>query len=212
MQPSNTLLKTFPVPQHVPGNDPTLPTGVWDPLWKKAEVAQRIAGDVYRDLGLAMLDFPVLEVTPVEKLPTLPPENTDVRTFDLSAAAKVPDSSIRLRGSSCGEIFREYPAGPNKPKQYFHAQAVVFGVDSEGRYFLRAVVGRLAGNDMGNKATLELRFLDKAGKVLGGKIWRGQLDLQPETQVLIAGKSEVLRAGFDKLHSASVSFETRPAP
>ncbi|MHB8875637.1 MAG: hypothetical protein ACYC8T_18280 [Myxococcaceae bacterium] len=211
MQTSKNPMKTFPIPQHLPGNDPTLPTGVWDPLWQKPEVARRIAGDVYRDLRLAMPEFPTLELTPAGKLTRFAPENTDERSFDLSDAVKVPDSSLRLRGSSCGEIFREYPAGPNKPKQYFHAQAVVFGLDSEGRYFLRGIVGRLAGNDMGNKATLELRFLDKAGKVLGGKIWRGQLDLQPETQVLIAGKSEALRAGFDGVHSALLSFETRPA-
>lgn len=211
MNPSPRL-ETLPFPTHLPTIDPLSPTGVWDPNWKKPEVARFVATYAYRDLRNQLGDFEALELIAAAKLPNLAGERTDERQFPLTETSQLPEFKEQFRGGSFGEIFRQYTSAPPQVPQYFHAQGVMFGVDSDGRFFLRAIVGRLNGNDLGNKAMLQLAFLDKAKAPIGGIAWSGQLDLQPEQRVLIAGKSATLAAAFRKIDSARVSFQTQPAP
>lgn len=202
-------IKPLPFPSSIPGQDPNLPTGVWDPKWQKADVAKRIAQNVFTDLGFQLPEFPKLDLVDAAKLPKLAADRTEARLFAVTEAP-IEGTSNKLKGGSYGELFREYDFGKEIGKQYFHAQGVVFGVESTGRYFLRSVVGRLGGMDNGNKAVLVMQFLDQADQAIGGVVWHGQLDFEPEKQVLVAGRSDQLKAAFAKLAKIRISFESTP--
>jgi len=184
--------------------DPTLPSGLWDPLWQKPEVATRVALETYLHLRCTFPDFGPDALVPAADLPTFPPRNTEERTFALGDVKTFEDSSTCFRGGSYGEIYRRYTYGQTKPAVNFHAQAVVFGVDSEGRYFLKGSLGRVDGG-WGNRASLCLRFV-AAGAPVGGVLFEAELDPPQDVPFSLAGSSPALAAAFPKLEAARLSF------
>ena len=167
-------VKTLPMPQKLPQRDAGMPTGIWDPIWEKPEVASKIAAKIYADLRHEGAKF-TEELVPDSKLPELPERKVEERTFKFLAPTKFETTSTKVKGGSYGEIYRKVTFGNMKPAVNFHAQAATFGLDSTGRFFLRGEVGRVGG-DWQNRAWLVLRFLGPKGKVIGGISWHGELD------------------------------------
>ncbi|HEY3448041.1 MAG TPA: hypothetical protein VGK67_16915 [Myxococcales bacterium] len=185
--------------------DPGLPSGVWDPMWERPEVAHRVAVDAY--LALRVGDDALWGgdgLLAAEALPDYPKKNTEERTFALGEVRTFEESPTRFRGGSYGEIFRRYTYGQTKPSVNFHAQAATFGLDSEGRYFLKGVVGRVDGI-WGNKAALCCRFLAGA-ELVGGVFFEAELDPPQDVPFRLTGVSPRLRERFDAITAAQVLF------
>ena len=193
-----TTLRTYPVDLNPP---PGLPSGVWDPAWEKPEVAARVARHTYRQLRAQGMDGGPLR--PASELPRLAKRNTEHRAFALGDAQPIPDLNASLRGGSYGEIFRRYAFGP-RPAANFHAQAVSFGVDSDGRYFVDGQIG-LVGGAFDNEAALVVRFVGKRGAI-GGVAWQGPVASEQNFHLQILGSDDRLRDSFDKLSEIQVDF------
>jgi hypothetical protein len=189
--------------------DPTLPTGVWDPLWEKPEVAARIASNTFLHLFYKGAKFDSDTLIADNKLPEFTKKNTEHRTFPLTQVLTLAQPSVQFRGGSYGEIYRRYTYGGPKPAVNFHAQQVSFGVDSEGRYFLSAVVGRVDGM-WGNKVTLAARFVGTNGS-FGALLWEGEVDPPKDYPVELFGKSERMANAFSQLKEVAISFYTKPS-
>ena len=193
-----TSLKTYPVDLNPP---PGVPTGVWDPTWEKPEVAVKVALMTYRKLRSQSFDDGAL--LPVADLPKLAKKNTEHRAFELVDEHKLEDLGVRLRGGSYGELFRRYAFGP-RPAANFHAQAVTFGADSEGRFFVDAQIG-LVGGAFQSEAALCVKFMGKRGAI-GGVAWQGPVASEKNFHLHILGVDEKLRESFDKLSEIQVDF------
>lgn len=189
--------------------DPGMPNGVWDPVWQKPDVAHRVAVEGYLALRMAQEDWGPDGLLAAAALPAFAPRNTEERTFALSEVRAFEDSATRFKGGSYGEIFRRYTYGGTKPAVNFHAQAATFGVDSDGRYFLKAVVGRVDGG-WGNKAALCCRWL-AGGALLGGLVFEAELDPPQDVPFTLTGRSAALAARFDALDAAQLLFFSKPS-
>jgi hypothetical protein len=184
--------------------DPGLPSGVWDPAWQRPEVASRVAADAYLTLRYAQDDFGPDALQDGAALPQLSDRYTEERRFALGEAKTFDDSPTRLRGGSYGEIFKRYTYGGTRPAVNFHAQAVSFGVDSQGRYFLKGILGRVDGA-WGNRAALICRFL--AGeRCVGGLSFQCELDPPQDVPFLLSGTSPRLAREFDAIDCAQLTF------
>ena len=185
--------------------DPSLPSGVWDPMWQQPEVAARVAVDAYLALRYAQKDFGPDALLEPAAMSALSARFTEERSFGLGEVKLFEGSTTRFRGGSYGEIYRRYTYGGTRAAVNFHAQAVTFGVDSEGRYFLKGVLGRVDG-DWGNRAALTCRFLARGGQCVGGVSFSCALDPAHDEPFLVTGQSPRLAQGFDALESAQLSF------
>lgn len=177
------------------------PTGVWDPSWENPETASQLSLIIYRKIR--HLPFGGCTLLDATDLPTLTPKNTESRSFHLKTVHDVAELNVRYRGGSYGEIFKRYSFGP-MPAANFHAQAVFFGVDSEGRFFVDAAVGLVAGT-LENTASLVIQFIGEDG-VVGGVAWEGPVSSEANTQLQILGTDERLKAQFDSLKEVQVQF------
>jgi len=188
-----------------------MPTGVWDPAWEKPEVAVKIAVNVYKQLRLESVDFGAAALVAPDQLKTFPAKRTESRTFPLDPAQTFEKSTTRLRCGSFGEIFRRYTfgTGTGKPPVNFHVQALIFGVDSDGRWFVRGRAGRVDGG-WGTKAGVVVRFVAKGGKVLGGVQWEGELDPPRDVPFSFLGCDPSLAEKFAALKEVQVSFFSHP--
>ena len=191
-------LKTYPVDLNPP---PGMPTGVWDPSWEKPEVAHKVALMTYRQLRSESFDGGALR--PASELPKLAKKNTEHRVFELGEAQPIQDLGVRVRGVSYGEIYRRYAFGP-RPAVNFHAQAVSFGADSEGRFFIDAQIG-LVGGAFESEAALLVKFVGKRGAI-GGVAWQGPVASEKNFHLQILGTDDKLRDNFDKLTEIQVDF------
>lgn len=191
-------LKTYDVDLNPPEG---MPTGVWDPAWDKPEVATQVALQAYG--RVRHLPFDGCTLLDAGELPDNPPKNTEHRTFTLDQVLDVPEGGHRFKGGSFGEIFKRYSFGP-MPAANFHAQAVFFGVDSTGRFFVDALVG-LVGGTLENEAALVVRFVGEDGEV-GGVAWEGPVKSETNFHLQILGTDPRLEAGFDQLTEIKVSF------
>ncbi|MFH1807699.1 MAG: hypothetical protein ABIJ09_03060 [Pseudomonadota bacterium] len=185
---------------------PGTPTGVWDPAWNDAVVASELALQAYG--RVRHLPFDGCTLLPASEMPRLAKKHTEQRSFKLDRVVDLPAVGVRFRGGSYGEIFRRYSFGP-RPAANFHAQAVFFGADSEGRFFVDARVG-LVGGSIKDEAALAIAFVGTAG-VLGGVAWHGQVQSEHDNHLLILGRDETLRAAFDQLTEVQVEFFARCA-
>ena len=188
-----------------------MPTGVWDPAWEKPEVATKIAANVYKQMRLESVDFGAEKLVGPEKLKKFPAKKTETRTFALDAAQTFEKSTTRLRCGSFGEIFKRYTfgSGTGKAPVNFHVQALIFGVDSEGRWFVKGRVGRVDGG-WGTKAGLTVSFVAKGSKVLGGVQWEGELDPPRDVPFCFVGCDPALAEQFGALKEVHVSFFSHP--
>jgi hypothetical protein len=184
--------------------DPSLPSGVWDPMWQQPEVATRVAVDAYVQLRQSREDFGPDALVEPAALPSLSLRYTEERRFELSEVKGFEGSQTKFRGGSYGEIYRRYTFGGTKPAVNFHAQAVIFGVDGEGRYFLKGALGRVDG-DWGNRAALYCRFMAK-GECVGGVSFDCALDPQHDEPFLVTGTSKKLAKCFASIEAAQLSF------
>jgi hypothetical protein len=194
-------IKTYDVDFKV---DPSLPTSVWDPKWKKPEIATRVALHTYKQLRWQGEDFAEGPL-PQGDLAEIQEKNTEFLEFSLEESHPLDEFELAVKGGGFGEIFRRYAFGAMSAV-YFHAQAVCFGVDSQGRYFLQAQVGRLGGT-WGKSAALIVRFL--AGEQeIGALSWQDDLDPPKDVQLKFTGQDEKLRDSFEQLSRVSVAFYT----
>src|SRR5689334_21027367 len=125
-----------------------MPTSLFDPRWKEPEVASRVAFVLYCRNELALATEPLTQAPPASR-----PDLVDQRSFHFAHVHDVDKSlgARKFKGGSFGELHRHYAFG--KYTVNFHAQAVAFGFDDFGRYFLDATVGRFDG-PWGNDASL----------------------------------------------------------
>jgi hypothetical protein len=188
-------VKTYATPEPKP--DEGLPKSLFDPRWNQPDVASRVAFVLSRRL-------PSNTDAQLGGALALPPELTESRTFKFVDEHTTPDG-VRVKGGSYGELHRHVSFG-SQPAN-FHAQAVAFGVESSGRFFLVATVGRFDG-PWGNEGTLAATF--KAGKdVVGSASWKKFLDPVGDHRVVVVGKDVKIAARFDEIDSALVQFCTR---
>jgi hypothetical protein len=86
----------------------------------------------------------------------------------------------------------------------FHAQAVTFGVDDAGRFFLSAVVGRYDG-PWGNRAMLDVALF--AGQAPVGVIhWERTMDPTGDVRVVVVGSDARIRESYQQIDRAEVRF------
>lgn len=198
------MIKTVPVNL---SRDPSLPTGIHDPKWKDAAVAARVAFNTYQRLLLDPALFPsTTTLLPDAKAAPDFKGGVDKRTFAFLAPEPIPSRNLRFRGGSYGEIHRRYSFGGRLPAVNFHAQAVIFGADSDGRFFLQATVGRMDGG-WGNKASLVVKLTGSGGDV-GNIAWTHEMDPPMDHHVVVTGRDPALAAAFDGLGNALTTFFT----
>lgn len=202
-------VKTYDLPDFK--RDPTLPSGIWDPMWQKPEVGTRVARQTYQQMRYESVEFGEAALSPEAELADYPKKRCEVRTFSLAEVQTFEGSKVQLRCGSVGEVFKRYTfgTGTGKPPVNFHAQALQFGVDSDGRWFVKATVGRVDGG-WGTKAALVVRFVGKDGKALGGAQWSGELDPPRDVPVLLLGKDAALAAKFGEVKEAAVTLFADP--
>ncbi len=178
-----------------------MPTSLFDPRWQEPAVAARIAFLIHCRIPFEDGAVP-LAPEPVDA----PAALTDARSFALTQViARDDDARVRFKGGSYGELHRRYAFGTHTAN--FHAQAVAFGADSRGRYFLSAVVGRFDG-PWGNDGTLAVSFF--AGAVCAGTVrWHKSLDPTGDHRVVIFGRDDTLKDAFENLDRADVTFTAR---
>ena len=188
-----------------------MPTGVWDPNWEKAEVGIKVAAQAYKQLRQEAVEFGNTSLSPSDELKSYPAKRSESRTFALDQAQTFEKSKTRLRCGSYGEIFKRYTfgAGAGKSPVNFHVQALTFGADSDGRWFVRGNVGRVDGG-WGTKAGLVVSFVGKDGKSLGGVQWEGELDPPRDVPVSFLGCDKKLAEKFDALKEVRVTFFSDP--
>jgi hypothetical protein len=180
---------------------PGTPTGVWDPVWADPRVAAELALQAYG--RVRHLPFDGCSLLPAAELPKLARKHTEQRSFKLDRVFDLPALGVRFRGGSYGEIFRRYSFGP-RPAANFHAQAVFFGADSQGRFVVDARVG-LVGGSIKDEAALSVAFVGAQG-VIGGVAWQGQVHSEHDEHLQILGSDLALLAGFDGLTEVRVEF------
>lgn len=180
-------------------HDPALPVSLFDPKWNDPEVAARVALEAYKRLPLDSAELPPLAR---EGLPEQKRTASDTRVFPLEHVQEI--HGLRLKGGSYGELHKKYSYGGRRPTVNFHAQSVCFGLDSEGRYFLRARVGRFDGA-WGNDAVLSVTFY-AGDEEIGGSHWAGALDPPHDIDVEVIGLDAALKDRFDEVTSARVAF------
>lgn len=194
-----------------------MPTSLFDPRWRDPAVAARVAFVLYCRSG-ADLEGAAHKL--LDDVPALPPELTDARDFRLAHvyevasaldAPDVPDAlrkrsgARRFKGGSYGELHRHYAFG--KYTVNFHAQAVSFGFDDAGAWFLASTVGRFDG-PWGNDAVLSVRW--RAGRdVVGASVWHRALDPVGDLRVRLSGQDARLAQRFDEIDLAEVAFTAR---
>lgn len=186
--------------------DPRMPTGVWDPKWNEVESAVYVAEHIYQRLRIDPVGFSAGKLVSGTDLPKVVKKNTESRTFELPAPRPVGDEPVTFRGGSYGEIFRRYAFGA-RPAVNFHAQAVCFGADSEGRFYVQARIGAAGGGSLGHRGLFVVRF--QVGKsTVGGVSWEGEIVPGKDIAVRIPGKDEKLAASFKELTAVIVEFNT----
>lgn len=201
MPPSSPpFVKTYPVNL---AREPGMPTGIHDPAWKDPVVASKVGLEQYhralsQGTAVAALRTPA-DLAPLRK------GTVETRTFALSQVHTLPNGT-RVRTGSFGEIHRRYSFGGRLPGANFHAMVVAFGVDSTGRCFLKATVGRHDGAP-GNRGALSVGFSTATGE-LGGLAWEGELDPAGDHPVLLLAQAAPLQAAFDDVTTATVVFLT----
>jgi len=202
-------LKTFELTELK--SDPTLPNGIWDPMWEKPEVATRVAMLAYKQLRLEAVDFGEAPLIDAADLQEHPKKRIETRTFALGTVHTFEGSATKLRAGSYGEVFKRYTfgAGSGKASVNFHIQGLVFGVDSEGRWLVKGTVGRVDGG-WGTKAGFVLQFVTKNGKTIGGVQCECELDPPKDVPVQFLGRDARLAADFDSLKEATLTFFSDP--
>lgn len=181
--------------------DPDLPRGLFDPRWQDPAIASRVAFTVYRRLSF---DEAPLRLV-VDGLPEQKAMVTDARVFPLVDVHE--HDGAKFKGGSFGELHRRYSFGGRRPTVNFHAQAVCFGVDDKGRFYLRSKVGRFDGG-WGNDAALVVK-LHAGDELVGAVYWAGELDPPKDVHVHLLGKDPVVAARFAELTEARVAFTGR---
>ena len=191
-------MRTYPVKL---GASDGMPTSLFDPRWRDPAVAARVAFTLYCRHDFAGADAPLAPVPAPQKA-----ELTDARTFPLVHVhdAGHDGAATRFKGGSYGELHRRYSFGGKRPTVNFHAQAVCFGVDDAGRFYLRSKVGRFDGG-WGNDAALVVK-LHAGDELLGAIAWQGALDPPQDVHVQIVGVDARLAARFDDVTHAHVAF------
>ncbi|MEW5848653.1 MAG: hypothetical protein AB2A00_07550 [Myxococcota bacterium] len=200
-------MKTYPVNLN---RDPNLPTGIHDPKWRNPAVASVVAFNAYqRTMMEHRGEFPEKPLVTSDALKDARTGTVEKRSFMTAQVHTVQGWNLHFKGGSYGEIHRRYAFGGRLPAVNFHAQNVFFGVDSDGRYFLRAVVGRMDGG-WGNKAALSATFLTDKGD-LGGVLWQHEMDPPQDYPFVLVGKDARLAAEFNNLREILVVFQTHHA-
>jgi hypothetical protein len=196
-------LKTYDIKLYP---DPSMPDGVWDPKWNEPEVAIRVAINTYKSLRFQELNFELSSLTPVEDLPLddFDQRLAERRNFILPDPIALEDLGNQFRGGSFGELFKRYSFGI--ATIYFHAQAVNFGFDNEGRFMFHARVGRINGT-WGKKAALSVSFNTPEGSI-GSIGWAGELDPPRDIDVIIVGQDPQISAKFEAITDVDVAFFT----
>lgn len=189
-------LRSYPI-NLVP--DPELPRGLFDPRWEDPRITAKVALEHYKR-RTARGPFPAAALAPV--LPRYPRAKCDARSFALTHVVEL--GGARVKGSGFGELHRRYTFGGGRPPVNFHAQALCFGADDRGRWFLRANVGRFDG-PWGNEAALVVAFFAKDAP-LGGVVWTRTLDPAGDVDVELVGVDAALAGAFDALDRADVTF------
>jgi len=193
------VIKTHPVNLN---RDPQLPTGIHDPRWKEPAVATRVALTTFQRLMMNPALFPAAVMLPAGDVNPGFKGNVDKRAFTFQPAQDIPLKKLRFKGGSYGEIHHRYSFGGRLPAVNFHAQAVIFGLDSSGRFFLSATVGRMDGG-WGNSAALVVK-MGEAGAIQ----WTHEMDPPQDHPVLVTGQDAALSAAFDGVNDAHVAFHT----
>lgn len=200
-----------------------MPTSLFDPRWRDPAVAARVAFVLYCRSSASSAggaggagDEAGANHALLDDVADMRPELTDARDFRLTHVFDIEDSphgARRFKGGSFGELHRHYAFG--KYTVNFHAQAVSFGVDDVGRWFLASTVGRFDG-PWGNDALLSVRW--RAGRdVVGASVWHRSLDPVGDVRVRLVGQDARLARRFDEIDVAEVAFTARhgkdvPAP
>ena len=192
-------VRSFPV--NLLPDPGSFPRDLFDPRWNDPRVAARVATSAYQRL-FARADFDRDELA--EDPPAWPRDRVDARVFRLLPPVSVVERGTRLVAGAYNELHRRYVFGGPNPTVNFHAQVVCFGVDAEGRYFLRATVGRYGGTD-GNDVGLSASFL-AGDERLGCLRWSAPMDPPDDVEVVLTGTSDVLRDRFDALTAIAVTL------
>ncbi|MGC4115822.1 MAG: hypothetical protein QM765_14735 [Myxococcales bacterium] len=202
-------IKILPLPDLK--RDPTLPTCIWDPMWEKPEVGTRMGMLAYQQLRFESAEFGAGPLLAAETLPEHPKKRIETRRFVLDVVHTFEGSATRLRAGSYGEVYKRYTFGVSsgKASANFHAQQLTFGADSDGRWFLKGVVGRVDGG-WGTRAGLVMRFVTRGGEVVGGISCEHELDPPRDVPFQLLGRDPLLAKHFDQLHQADLIFFSDP--
>ncbi|MBI4819322.1 MAG: hypothetical protein HY791_23825 [Deltaproteobacteria bacterium] len=176
--------------------DPKLfPRDLFDPRWKDPAVQARVAFEAYRRLRTSGVSFDGEAL--ISALPPRTETSLDRRTFEVTPRAAPKDRDARFVGGAVNELHRRIAFAGGRPTVNIHAQVVTFGADSEGRWFLRANLGRVGGED-GNEAALGISFSSNDRGVGAFEVTRS-VDPGDDQAVFVVGTSSELAKGFDSL-------------
>jgi hypothetical protein len=169
-----------------------LPASLFDPRWKDPAVGARVAFEVFRKKA-STRDGESTRLVALESLPTF--RNVDYGKVKLAIGAPtpLPELGREVRGIAVNELHRRYAYGGKVPARNYHAQVVTFAFDRQGRWLLRAFVGRFGGTT-GDRATLLAKVW--SGSAIGGAMIQHLLG-EKDQEVVLAGQDERLAAAFD---------------
>ena len=199
-----TPVKSYPVKLAAQGG---MPTSLFDPRWKEPAIAARVAFTLYCRSDLSNARAPLVAVPPATATSGRRSDLTDARSFALVHVQDVEPAfgARRFKGGSFGELHRHYALGNGALN--FHAQAVCFGIDDAGRFFLHATVGRFDG-PWGNDAVLSASFF--AGvEPIGAIVWNEALDPVGDKRASETGRDPRVHSRFDAIDRCELSFTAR---
>jgi hypothetical protein len=182
-----------------------LPQALFDPRWRDPSLAAETALRMFRlgefgDVGSNWTEL-------ASETPAWPKKSTAVVDLSVGTALPIPDLSIAFKGGAINELHHRYAYGAQRQTANFHAKIVCAGLDSEGRFFLRALVGRYGGF-YGDEAGLSAAFWSGSTH-LGSAIWQGSLDSKQDLRLVLRGRSSALSESFGAVDSIRVAWYAR---
>jgi hypothetical protein len=179
-----------------------LPTSLFDPRWQDLDVAARVAREVLRRQWAGEGGGPMVAEA---ALPKWAGPSVATARRALPVGVLVPERGGWVRGMAVNELHLRRSFGGARPAYNFHAQIVTLAFDHEGRWMVRAFLGRFGGSALDQAevvASLRGRGFG-AGAVL-------QANLQDQNQeVVVQGVDARLSALKELPLTLELSFGVR---
>lgn len=164
-----------------------LPTSLFDPRWQDPEVAARVAREVLRRQGAGEWGGPLLGAA---ALPKGAGASAATAQRTLPVGVLLPEHGVWVRGMAVNELHLRRSFGGARPAYNFHAQIVTLVFDQEGRWMLRAFLGRFGGSASDQAQVVGLL---RGGGFEGGAVLQANLQDQNQ-EVVVQGVDPRLSA------------------